>query len=199
MSAITNLPYIRRVLPINAINSTSKIRRRQKIALIPRKHAYFIELADQFSDYARDYILGKSSLPHIPIADFHSEDNTNYTETIAEIKELQINAFAKELKLDKIETKHKERYIWINMLPTNMGINYCLNLRNQVLKILDIRNIEYMDKYAYIPYLTLARVNDTYPTIELEKIDKPNITDIFCITLGVADEYGQFVEIVEEL
>ena len=161
------------------------------IALLPQsKSNKFIQLAQQFSDSADQYLLGENSLPHITLYQFYTYENE-----ISDIwQHISQQLHEPTLSIDLIQfsySTYKNNLYWILLLPNKTEILHKMHATVA-------NTLQLPIKESFEPHLTLINTKNSSlmpEIIKLEESYRP-ITDTFTLSLGKSDEMGQYTKVI---
>lgn len=168
--------------------------KKYNLALMPiSKSNEVVSFAKKFSDLADQYLLGESSLPHVTIYQFEVEEKEidGIWSRVSEIwKESPIDL---EFKKFSCITFDNSTY-WVSLLPNN-----CEKLYEMHALIADIINLPI--KKTFDPHLTLISTKNKEYEKEVERLSSSYmpISDKFVLSLGMADEIGQLIEVAHKV
>jgi 2'-5' RNA ligase len=154
------------------------------------KNAEITAIAQQFSRFAHQYLLGSEALPHVTLCQFEALEQD--LEKIWARAEKMIHAKFMTLRFNKINVlDHKNEFNWVSLIPDQSEELY--KLHDEALKVLEIT-----DKVWFDPHMTLFNsVNKDYAGAveDFSKIYQP-IEDKFALALGTSGFLGQFKKVL---
>jgi 2'-5' RNA ligase len=141
------------------------------------KNAEITAIAQQFSRFAHQYLLGSEALPHVTLCQFEALE-----------QDLE-KIWARAEKINVLD--HKNEFNWVSLIPDQSEELY--KLHDEALKVLEIT-----DKVWFDPHMTLFNsVNKDYAGAveDFSKIYQP-IEDKFALALGTSGFLGQFKKVL---
>jgi 2'-5' RNA ligase len=172
---------------------------RFNIALIPTsKTTAFVEAARSLNVDA-DYLLSDISLPHVTLAQFYLDKNSEAV--ICNGLRDVLYAFhmrTLDFIFDQFNVKSENEYFWVELLPHRN--EHCYQFHEKIVKLLQHFNIKCINATLseYVPHLTLARTRDLLIKNKI-LAKKANIADAFELCIGMSDEIGQLIQIKTNL
>jgi 2'-5' RNA ligase len=161
------------------------------IALIPTTKAkQIVELSNKLSDIADRYLLGNSSIPHVTLYHFDAYED--------DIKDIWVNVSSAlthediELVFDNFSCSTFDNVtFWALLLP-----NKVVTLSEMHEKVAE--KIKCPIKNNYHPHMTLINSKNNCYEDKVNEIAEyyKTISDRFVLSLGRADEIGQYLEII---
>lgn len=162
------------------------------IALLATVLNPFIEQAQkQFGPTAQGYLLSSASLPHITLAQLSLPSNNDIESIWQDIQKINI---AVQPKFSGIGISRKAHNLWGVSLTVARNPDL-MELHRVIINILRQHNIRCISPIEdlYKPHLTLARI----PHPEIANFDDTLLEDApFILTLGLADENGQYLQTI---
>ncbi len=164
---------------------------RYNLALIPLSQSEkIIECAQQFSNLADKYLLGKKSLPHVTLYHFNAEKN----EIAALWKRVGELWQEKPIKLEFKKfscTSFDGVTFWASLLPNHSEQLH--QMHKTIAQILDKPIKETFD-----PHMSLfnSKNSDYQKEVAAVKDFYQPITDRFVLSLGYSDDVGQLLEVI---
>lgn len=156
------------------------------LALIPvSKSDEIITLAKQFENMADKYLLGEKSLPHVTLYQFQSKENEIpfiWKKVCECLEEKSIVLTFSNFSYITFDNN----IFWISLLPDNSD-----TLHKMHALIAGILQAPF--KKTFDPHMTLLSTKKN--NYEVEGMSKP-IVDTFIISLGIPDNIGQLIEVV---
>jgi hypothetical protein len=164
---------------------------RFNIALIPiTKSAEFIQCAKNFYGIATTYKLGVDSLPHVTICQFMAEENdvAAIWETICDSSALQSIL----LNFNAYSFFSSEAKSWISLLPDHLDA--LVETHFIAANLIETRIGRCFKSYD--PHMTLVSTQEkNFKAIAMAHKIRP-IQDLFVLSLGKADELGQYQKVL---
>jgi 2'-5' RNA ligase len=166
------------------------------IALLALNPLGFTEFAQKhFSAVSQGYIIGKDSHPHITLAQFMGSESDleasiiylkTYTSCASPKPAIKGISFLKDPKASDIW--------WAECFIARTEA--LMSLQRNIESFLRERNITLINDTGdlYRPHLTLARIKEPLPTINLSVL--PFLSD-FHLVIAEADQLGQLIKIIE--
>lgn len=167
--------------------------RKYGIAFVPKNRvSEFISLASAYQKIMHNYIIDKTSIPHVTICQFHFDEgdlNKLYNLVSSSISDVTLKINFKKFS----QLSFDNELSWISLLPENsLVLN---NIYEQALKLVKPIRI---DKYD--PHLTLFNYKSGEQNgsdkIDLLLESQIEITDEFFLIIGEIDSVGQLTKIV---
>lgn len=173
---------------------------RYNIALLPPAsvYSYYQSYAQEmFGDTHGPFLLGPKSLPHITLCQFHCADPKHVQTVYEACKELHFPPYIPQFYGLSLASKSESSpdLFWIGLMVMREAA--IVQMHRQVKHILEKAGLSCINKHGegYRPHLTLANAYlifpFTLPKWPQDLLDEP--THAFSITLGIADEWGQFI------
>ncbi len=161
------------------------------IALVPTsKIEQNIQLSQNFSIIADQYLLSEKSLPHLTLYQF--TENSDYINVIWKrmcdrIEQKEIYLTFKEFSCLTFDNE----VFWTSLLPDKRII-----LSDMHKLVAEILNLPV--KINYDPHMTLINTkNKDYEHFSMEQLKNYTvIEDTFMLSLGESDEIGQFIKML---
>lgn len=168
------------------------MQRKYNIAFTPMNISErVIQLPNNIPITSHHYVLGENSLPHLTLSFFIAEENTidNLWEKIDNhIKEKTISLTFKKISCISFD----EKIFWISLLPESTELLH--NIQHQVISLL-----QNPLKKTFDPHMTLLSTthSNQYEDIAAKALSAYlPITDTFRLSLGTADQAGQFTKLI---
>jgi len=167
------------------------MKNRYNIALIPTTTAgSVIECSRKFAAISGDYLLGDESLPHVTIYQFTAEED----EISLILEKLETSEISKSIDLEFADfscISFDNITYWASLMPDKVSE---LNQMHRLVAELLGKPI----KRTFDPHMTLMSTKDRNYEQLVDDVKKRyrNIRDTFVLSLGCADEVGQYLKII---
>lgn len=167
--------------------------KKYNLALLPQtKSRDVIQLAQHFSEFAHQYILGEHSLPHVTLYHFYYDEN-EINHLIQQAQSVwQESPIYLTFKTFSYLTLYKDVY-WVSLIPDHLKKLHAMHAI-----IADL--IHQPIKENFDPHMTLFNCENNAKDQDIKNhchIYK-TISDDFKLALGYCDEVGQFTEIIHQ-
>lgn len=161
------------------------------IAMLAMDQNCFVSFAqDNFAHLAENYLLGEHAKAHVTLVQFHGEEH-DYKAAVAYLNTVSDNPQPRLTGLQFGQDNSAADILWANMTVARDA--KLVAVHTGLVDFLQLRNITVLNdaKELYYPHVTFARIK----TAKIEA-QKPNIPSVaFSLAIGIADEYGQFIEV----
>lgn len=170
------------------------MKRKYNIAFTPINHREkFIEIANQFAQFADEYLLGAKSNPHLTICQFLVDEkqiDKIWAETCDSLQKKTIDLTFKEFTY----TTYKDNIYYISLIPENsVRLHEIHQLVASIVK--EPLNLAYAEYDPHVTMINTHRTDCEKSIAEVASVSLP-IQDNFVLTLGTCDAGGQMSEII---
>jgi 2'-5' RNA ligase len=146
-------------------------------------------LAQQFSAYADQYLLGNQALPHVTLCQFEAMEQD--LEKIWLRADKMIPTKALNLRFETFSDIHKNNFFWVSLIPDHGKELH--ELHQAALNVLEIKHDVWFD-----PHMTLfnSTSENFAATLAKCRLSYTTISDNFILALGTSGFAGQFKEVI---